>query len=945
MDGKIHILRFRWLFFGLAILCVGLVVSPRALWLNAAAGDAYDGEVDLTGDDKRLVDVVIEGNVTIPATAIAKFIKARAGRPLTERQINNDIKALYGTRWFFNVEPVVRPTKEGLVLIYRVLEKPVVRRVEYRGLKKIKQKELEELTGLKPGSPFEVSLNREAARRIESHLHEKGYANATVALMRGNKKDHRDVIFQIEEGYKIRVSGRDFEGNDFFHSGLLKTKLTTKSAILWMFGGLYDPATIPEDIAALKSYYHSLGFFDVEITHKEKFNKKKDRVRIQYNIKEGPRFKIRNLVIQGNEVISEDVLRGLMKLVPGEYFNARYLAKDVNAVTNEYDELGRIRAIINAAPKFLDESGIADLVYEIDEDAVYRIRRIDVVIGGDNPRTKRTVVLNRLLVRPGDLASRRKILMSKSRLGGQLFESAITNPEKGPRISITPVTSEGSPLSPQTVRLQNDSSEFLPRSFFGRNPFQNETHRQPNFVQPYPTRPGEDESRIDETFRASGHSLPDEKNPNSYAFTDDGTEIIGRDDDPLPFGDTPNSAFYIQNPSYLRSAETVRAQNYEDGILQPGNPAYGGSPQGDPFAPGLREPPPKWLDLQVNVEEARTGRLMFGVGVNSDAGVLGSIVLSEQNFDILRPPTGLHDLGSAFRGGGQRFRAEAIPGNVVSRYAINWVDPYFLDTDFSLSVSGFFYNRFFDDWDEQRGGGRVSVGYQLTPQTSVTGTIRLEEVVIDNPDFPTPPLLFQSLGSNVLNTFRVAGTHDTRDSQFFPGEGHFVELAYEQAFGEFVYPRFEASARQYFTVYSRPDGGGRHILTLAGQLGWTDEGTPIFERFFAGGFQSFRGFDFRGVGPRQFGVTTGGRWMTVGTVEYQIPIMPNESIQAVVFSDFGTVENDVGFENFRVTVGTGLRITVPGMGPVPLAFDFAFPVMSEDFDDERVFSFYVDFNQ
>ena len=85
--------------------------------------------------------------------------------------------------------------------------------------------------------------------------------------------------------------------------------------------------------------------------------------------------------------------------------------------------------------------------------------------------------------------------------------------------------------------------------------------------------------------------------------------------------------------------------------------------------------------------------------------------------------------------------------------------------------------------------------------------------------------------------------------------------------------------------------------------------------------------------------------MAVGTVEYQIPIMPNESIQAVVFSDFGTVENDVSFKNFRVTVGTGLRITVPGMGPVPLAFDFAFPVMSEYFDEERVFSFYVDFNQ
>ena len=51
--------------------------------------------------------------------------------------------------------------------------------------------------------------------------------------------------------------------------------------------------------------------------------------------------------------------------------------------------------------------------------------------------------------------------------------------------------------------------------------------------------------------------------------------------------------------------------------------------------------------------------------------------------------------------------------------------------------------------------------------------------------------------------------------------------------------------------------------------------------------------------------------------------------------------DDVSFDDFRVTAGFGLRVTVPAMGPVPLAFDFAFPIASEDFDDEQVFSFYV----
>jgi outer membrane protein insertion porin family len=264
-----------------------------------------------------------------------------------------------------------------------------------------------------------------------------------------------------------------------------------------------------------------------------------------------------------------------------------------------------------------------------------------------------------------------------------------------------------------------------------------------------------------------------------------------------------------------------------------------------------------------------------------------------------------------------------------------------MDTDYNLGVSGFFYNRFFPDWDEERTGGRVSVGRQFSPTVSVTGAVRLEDIVLSNPNFPTPPDLAASIGSSFLSTLRITGTHDTRDSAFLPGEGHKIDLSYEQAFGDFDFPRFEAEARQYYTVYNRPDGGGRHIVSIGGQLGWTDSSTPIFERFFAGGFQTFRGFEFRGVGPRQFGVAVGGEWLAIGTVEYMFPLMANETIQLVVFSDFGTVEADVGLDQFRAAAGAGLRITIPAMGPVPLAFDWSFPLIRQDGDETRFFSFYV----
>jgi outer membrane protein insertion porin family len=151
----------------------------------------------------------------------------------------------------------------------------------------------------------------------------------------------------------------------------------------------------------------------------------------------------------------------------------------------------------------------------------------------------------------------------------------------------------------------------------------------------------------------------------------------------------------------------------------------------------------------------------------------------------------------------------------------------------------------------------------------------------------------------------------------------------------------ELEASQFFTLFSRPDGGGRHILSLRGEAAWTGSDTPIFERLYAGGFQTFRGFAFRGVSPVEQDVRIGGEFLAVGSVEYLFPLMANEMIQGVVFTDFGTVEEDVSFDQFRLAAGAGLRVTVPAMGPAPLAFDFAFPILSEDFDDEQIFSFYV----
>ena len=102
-----------------------------------------------------------------------------------------------------------------------------------------------------------------------------------------------------------------------------------------------------------------------------------------------------------------------------------------------------------------------------------------------------------------------------------------------------------------------------------------------------------------------------------------------------------------------------------------------------------------------------------------------------------------------------------------------------------------------------------------------------------------------------------------------------------------------------------------------------------------------RGFAFRGVGPHVLGDNVGGILTAIGSVEYQFPWTANDQLQQVVFCDFGTVEADYSFTSFRAAVGTGLRVVIPAFGPLPLAFDLAFPVSKEEGDRTRYFTFFI----
>jgi len=402
----------------------------------------------------------------------------------------------------------------------------------------------------------------------------------------------------------------------------------------------------------------------------------------------------------------------------------------------------------------------------------------------------------------------------------------------------------------------------------------------------------------------------------------------------------------ILNQLDLRPGQLLQYPKLEDarmrlarlGIFDPDNP-----PQVEVLPNELDN---SFKDIRVRVQETRTGQFILGGSVNSDAGLTGNIALNERNFDILRFPTSFDDFrtGRAFRGAGQELRIEAAPGTNFQRYSVTWREPYLFDTPFGLTTSGYYYNRAYAEYNEDRYGGRVTLDRRLDPIWKASVSARVEGINIHDIPAYAPPQITNYAGEHFLVGVRGGLNRDTRDSYIYPTKGNVFDVGVEQVMGDYTFPIGTAEFTQFISskYLAREDGSGKHVLGIRTQVAVAGTNAPVYERFYAGGIRSFRGFSFRGVGPfSDTNLALGGTFSFLNTIEYQIPVLPSDKMFLVAFVDHGTVESKFEIKDYRVSVGTGLRIAIPALGPLPLALDFAVPLNRGPFDHKQLFNFSV----
>lgn len=374
-------------------------------------------------------------------------------------------------------------------------------------------------------------------------------------------------------------------------------------------------------------------------------------------------------------------------------------------------------------------------------------------------------------------------------------------------------------------------------------------------------------------------------------------------------------------------------------------------------------------DLDVLVEEKKTGTLQFGAGFSSIDSLLGQVELSQGNFDLFNWPT--------FTGGGQKFRATAQYGLTRKDFELALTEPYFLDYRLSLGGSAFYHDTNYsdtssDDYDQRNIGFSINIRRALTRYISTSLEYRLESIRVANTN-STSFILEQEAGERTRSALRAGLSYDSRDSVFLTRRGARVDFSPFIAGGPLggdtnIYG-FDLTASRYqsfpFDTIFLINGEIATVGTLDG-----GDRVPVFDRLYLGGANNLRGYGFRRVGPKDYnGVPVGGRTLARATAEFTYPVI--ERVRGAVFYDIGFVnknswdfnpdspehkrsdfpidparidndpktpdpnptKNDLRNQLFggglMMDIGVGLRLDLP-IGPIRL--DYGYPLLSDDFN-------------
>jgi outer membrane protein insertion porin family len=674
------------------------------------------------------------------------------------------------------------------------------------------------------------------------------------------------LLVQLDPKYTI---GRIiFEGNENLRDGRLlnKSELETRISL--------DEFRVKEAADRISEFYIDKGFADVEVEYQIDRDEATGYATVTYLIAEQGKMKITKVEFEGNASIPDKKLRKVLKTKKKNWLSL--LTGD-----GKFDEV-QFKEDLNELRVYYSNEGFLDA--EVEEDAV----AIDFI-------------------------GKKKIRLSIPVIEGQRYYVGNMSVENAT------IFTEGELLS--AVQLQS-GDVFSPEAVDAAATAVNEYYTSRGYLESRvrAERVSNLETRqIDLVFRVRESSKFYVESIEVEGNTKTKAKVIIRELALRP-GDVYDMTKQQVSESRLRNT-----QFFQDVRLNPELTNI----------PGRR-------DLGVTVQEGRTGSLSFGAGFGSVESIVLYAEMRQSNFDLFNWRNGL-------QGDGQKFRVRGSLGSSSNQILVAFEEPWLFEQRLAFGAEFFRtesdYNS--SDYDELRTGFELYLRRRLFELVEARASYRLEQVEImdvardmskpRNEDGATEndgvaDVFQEAEGGELVSKAGLTFLRDTRDSLLFTRKGNRSTWLNEWAGlgGDVEYYKIEGRTAHFIPTFDTYE----QCLSIIGRLGTVipygeNKDVPFYDRFYLGGPESLRGYDYRDIGPRDPddpNESVGGNSYGLLSLEYTFRLA--EPLGLAVFYDAGFVnaeENDFDVSNYADNWGVGARILMLGS---PLKLDLGIPITS-----------------
>jgi outer membrane protein insertion porin family len=371
----------------------------------------------------RIAKIDVTGNERIEKGLVMNAVKTKEGDPYDSDKLREDMKNIYKTGFFSDVQVDVKDTDKGKAITFVVIERPPIKAIYISGNKKVKTSDIRDKLKVKIGTVLNTDKIKESVDEIRKLYASKGYYAARINYgIEYPEGGETSVTFSIDEPEMAFVRKISFTGNKVYTAGTLKgyMRIREKGLFSWITGsGILDEENLEDDRKNIEGFYHDKGYVRAKVGIPDiKVSPDGRSITISLPLDEGNIYKVGSIDFKGDVIFGSDELTKDLKSKSGRTFRSTLFQEDVLMLTDLYQDRGYAFCDIAPLTAIDDEARTVNVTFEIAKGQEVFFNRINIL---GNIRTRDKVIRRELRFAEGDRFSSSKLKRSKRSLRNTTF--------------------------------------------------------------------------------------------------------------------------------------------------------------------------------------------------------------------------------------------------------------------------------------------------------------------------------------------------------------------------------------------------------------------------------------------------------------------------------------------------------------------------------------------